>query len=147
MFKKAFGSLFKSAKKVENRNLMEAIVGGGLLIAAADGDIEKEEIQKLERLISGNENLKHFGGEIQKVIGRFTATLEVDFPMGRKDIMREIREISGNDNDVEDVMLNMLAIAKADGEIEAGERKVIEEIARELGYRLSDDMFEIRKGA
>ena len=67
--------------------------------------------------------------------------------MGRKDIMREIREISGNDNDVEDVMLNMLAIAKADGEIEPGERKVIEEIARELGYRMSDDMFEIHKGA
>ncbi|MNF54994.1 Tellurite resistance protein TerB [compost metagenome] len=130
---KALGGLFKSAKKVENRNLMEAIVGGGLLVSAADGDIEKEEIQKLERIIRANDNLKHFGSEIPKAISKFTDKLEADF--------------AGNDNDVEDVMLNMLAIAKADGEIEEGEKKVIEEIARELGYRLDPAMFEIRKGA
>jgi len=144
---KALSGMFKSAKKVENRDLMEAIVGGGLLIAAADGDIEKEEIQKLERVIRSNDNLQHFGSEIPKVIAKFTDKLEADFQLGRSAIMREIREIGGKDSDVEDVMLNMLAIAKADGEIEEGEKKVIEEIARELGFRLDPAMFEIRKGA
>lgn len=147
MFGKFAGKLFRGAKKVENRDLMEAIVGGGLLVSAADGDIEKDELNKLEKLIAGNENLKHFGAEIGKTIRRFTDLLEGDFLVGRSKIMREIREISGNDDNVEDVVLNVLAIAKADGEVEPEERKVIEEIARELGYRLSEEHFEIRKGA
>lgn len=144
---KALGGLFKTAKKVENRDLMEAIVGAGLLIAAADGEIEKDELNKLEKLISGNDNLKHFGAEIAKTIRRFTDLLEGDWLVGRSKIMREIRDISGNDEHVEDVVLNILAIAKADGEVEPEERKVIEEIARELGYRLQEEHFEIRKGA
>jgi len=147
MFGKLAGKLFRGAKKVENRDLMEAIVGGGLLVSAADGDIEKEELTKLEKLVSGNENLKHFGAEIGKTMRRFTDLLEGDFLVGRSKIMREIRDIAGNDEHVEDVVLNVLAIAKADGDIEPAERKVIEEIARELGYRLSEEHFEIRKGA
>ena len=147
MLGKLAGRLFRGAKKVENRDLMEAIVGGGLLVAAADGDIEKEELQKLEKLIAGNENLKHFGAEIGKTIRRFSDLLEGDFLVGRSKIMREIRDIAGNDDHVEDVVLNVLVIAKADGEVEPEERKVIEEIARELGYRLGEEHFEIRKGA
>jgi tellurite resistance protein TerB len=147
MFSKLAGKLFRGAKKVENRDLMEAIVGGGLLVSAADGDIEKDELTKLEKLIAGNENLKHFGADIGKTIRRFTDLLEGDFLVGRSKILREIRDIQGNDEHVEDVVLNVLAIAKADGEVEPEERKVIEEIARELGYRLSEEHFEIRKGA
>lgn len=147
MFSKLAGKLFRGAKKVENRDLMEAIVGGGLLVAAADGEIEKDELNKLEKLIAGNENLKHFGADIGKTIRRFSDLLEGDFLVGRSKILREIRDIAGNDDHVEDVVLNVLAIAKADGEVEPEERKVIEEIARELGYRLSEEHFEIRKGA
>ena len=144
---KALGGLFRSAKKVENRDLMEAIVGGNLLIAAADGEIEKEETQKIERLVRSNDNLKHFGSEIPKVIQKFTDWLESDFQLGYARIVKEIKDVAHNDDDVQEVMLNMLAVAKADGEIEAGERKVIEELARELGFRLTEDMFKVQVGA
>lgn len=147
MLKKMFGGMFKSAKKIENRDLMEAIVGGGLLISAADGNIEKEEIQKLERLIRSNDNLKHFGNEIPKTISKFSDKLESDWNIGRSAILRELEDVSGNADHVEDVMLNMLAIAKADGEVEPQERKVIEEIARRMGFRLEEDHFAIRQGA
>jgi tellurite resistance protein len=36
-----FGKFLKSAKKVQNQNLMEAIIAGTMLVAAADGEIEK----------------------------------------------------------------------------------------------------------
>ncbi|MDA7135188.1 hypothetical protein PJ021_17315 [Escherichia coli] len=53
MFGKLFGKKVASAKvelkKVENRDLMEAIIGGCLLVSAADGEIEKEETAKLDR--------------------------------------------------------------------------------------------------
>lgn len=147
MFKNALAGMFRSAKKVENRDLMEAIIGGNLLIAAADGEIEKEETSKVERLVRSNDNLKHFGSEIPKAIQKFTDWLESDFDLGRARIIKEIQQVAHNDNHVQEVMLNMLAIAKADGEIEPGEQRVIEEIARELGFRLTPEMLEIRKGA
>lgn len=47
MFNKLFGKKVAAAKvelkKVENRDLMEAIVGGCLLVSAADGEIEKKK--------------------------------------------------------------------------------------------------------
>ena len=55
-----FGSLFgkKAANvkqelaKVENRDLMEAIVAGSILVAYADGECEEEELAKMEQVIS-----------------------------------------------------------------------------------------------
>ena len=68
MFNKLFGKKVAAAKvelkKVENRDLMEAIVGGCLLVSAADGEIEKEETSKLDQLIRSNPRLAHFGNEI-----------------------------------------------------------------------------------
>jgi tellurite resistance protein TerB len=51
MFKKKTAAVKVELKKVENRDLMEAIVGGCLLVAAADGEIEKEETAKLDQLL------------------------------------------------------------------------------------------------
>ena len=51
MFGKLFGKKVASAKvelkKVENRDLMEAIIGGCLLVSAADGEIEKKKQRNL----------------------------------------------------------------------------------------------------
>lgn len=135
---KAFGSLMGKAKKVENRDLMEAIVGGGLLVAYADGQLEKEEPQKLDQLIRSNDNLAHFGNEISKTITKFSGLLDADFGVGKMKILREIRDVANNANDAEEVMVNVIAIAKADGEIEPEELKVLQVLARELGQRLSD---------
>lgn len=76
MFGKLFGKKVASAKvelkKVENRDLMEAIIGGCLLVSAADGEIEKEETAKLDQLVRSNPRLSHFGNEITATITRFT---------------------------------------------------------------------------
>lgn len=135
---KKLGALLSRAKKVENRDLMEAIVGGCLLVAAADGEIEKSETDKIDLLIRSNENLAHYGPEITKTVSRFTGLLEADFGVGRMKIMREIRDVKNNADDAEEVMVNMIAVAKANGEIKPDELKVLGEVARELGQRLSD---------
>jgi tellurite resistance protein TerB len=143
-FGKKIGSILRGAKKIENRDLMEAIVGGCLLVAAADGEIEKSESQKIEQLIRSNENLGHFGNEITKVVTRFTGLLEADFGVGRLKILREIRDVSNNADDSEEVVINMIAVAKADGEIEPEELKVLEEVARELGVRLDPELLKVK---
>jgi len=142
MFGKLLGKKFGKAKvelkKVENRQLMEAIVGACILVAAADGEISKSELEKIDQLIRSNKNLEHFGAEITVTLGRFTEQLNAGFRVGRMNIMREIGDIKDNPLDAEEVFVNMLTIAEADGEIEAGELKVLGEVGRLLGLRLAD---------
>ncbi|WP_085696304.1 tellurite resistance TerB family protein [Pseudomonas sp. B26(2017)] len=138
LFGKKFGKAKAELKKVENRDLMEAIVGGCILVAAADGEIEKTELDKIDQLIRSNKNLDHFGSEITATLGRFTEQLNAGFRVGRMNIMREIEDIKSNPLDAEEVFVNMITIAEADGEIEAGELKVLSEVGRLLGLRLAD---------
>lgn len=126
--------VFKSAKKVANQNQMEAIVAGAMLVAAADGEIERKELEKLEALIANNENLTAFKRQdIQRTIQKYSGILEADFHVGRAKMLKEIADVSDNAEQAEEVFLNMLAIAKSDGEIEPAEAKVLIDVGRRLG--------------
>ena len=138
MFKKKTAAVKVELKKVENRDLMEAIVGGCLLVAAADGEIEKEETAKLDQLLRSNPRLSHYGNEITALITRFTEQLEAGFRVGRMNILREIEDIKNDPKEAEEVFVNMLTIAESDGEIEPEEQKVLEEVGRRLGLRVED---------
>lgn len=144
MLNKLFGKKVAAAKvelkKVENRDLMEAIVGGCLLVSAADGEIEKEDTSKLDQLIRSNPRLSHFGNEITATINRYTEQLQAGFRVGRMNILREIDDIKNDQKEAEEVFVNMLTIAEADGEIEPEEQKVLEEVGRRLGLRVEDHL-------
>ncbi|SEN67514.1 tellurite resistance TerB family protein, partial [Halomonas caseinilytica] len=136
MFGKLFNKRMKQAqqnlKNVENRDLMEAIVGGCLLIAAADGEIEQEETDKLDQLLRSNQRLQGFGGEITQTIQRFRDQLEAGFQVGRLQILREIGDIASDREHAEEVLVNMITIAGSDGEFEDEEVVVIKEVAGKL---------------
>ncbi|MBU0563299.1 MAG: TerB family tellurite resistance protein [Gammaproteobacteria bacterium] len=135
--KKLFGAKV-AAKKIENRDLMQAIVGGCLLVAAADGEISKNEAAQIDIQIRANKNLEHFGSEITSTVNLYTEQLQAGFRLGRMNIMREIRDIKNNPADAEEVFVNMLTVAEGDGEISAPEMKVLAEVGTELGLRLKD---------
>ena len=135
--KKLFGAK-ASVKKLENRDLMQAIIGGCLLVAAADGEISKNESAQVDLQIRANKNLEHFGAEITKQVNLFTEQLQAGFRLGRMNIMREIRDIKNNPADAEEVFVNMLTVAEGDGNISPEEMKVLVEIGTELGLRPKD---------
>ncbi|MGB1291773.1 MAG: tellurite resistance TerB family protein [Pseudoalteromonas sp.] len=137
-FKKKAGDAKAELKKVENRDLMEAIIGGSLLVAAADGSIDDEELVSLEKQVSSNDSLKHFGAEIGKTINNFEKQLESGFRIGKMKILREIADIKNNPADAEEVFVNMLTIAEADGEIDEKELAILKEVGQTLGIRLSE---------
>jgi len=127
-------NLFKSAKRVANQNTLEAIIAGSMLVAAADGEIERKELEKLEALIAANESLSAFKrAEINKIVTRYAGLLEADFFVGRQKMLKEIADVSDNTEVAETVFLVMLAVAKSDGEIEPAEVKVLLDIGRRLG--------------
>ena len=137
-FKKKLFGAGRTIKKLENRDLMQAIVGGCLLVAAADGEISKNEAAQIDIQIRANKALEHFGAEITKTVNLFTEQLQAGFRLGRMNIMREIRDIKNNPADAEEVLVNMLTVAEGDGNISAEEMKVLDEVAVELGLRLKD---------
>ena len=142
MFGKMFGKKATAAraefKKLENRDLMEAIIGGSLLIVFADGEAEDSELKKLNGLVRSNKSLEHFGVELTDTINRFTQRLQSGYRVARNDILREIEQCKGNRQESEDILLNMIEIAFADGECEPQEQKELETVSERLGLRLSD---------
>lgn len=138
IFGKKVGEVKAEMKKVENRDLMEAIVGGSLLVAAADGSIDDSELESLEKLCLSNPSINHFGNEINKTIAHFEGLLDAGFRMGKMKILREIADIKNSAEDAEEVFVNMLTIAEADGDIDEKELKILKEVGGTLGIRLQD---------
>lgn len=142
MFKNKARRAAAEMKKVEKRDLMQAIVGGMLLVSAADGEISKAEAAQIDAQIRANPSMKHFGPEITETINRFTEALEANFRVGRLQIMREIEDIKNNPADAEEVFVNVLGIAEGDGEIDPKEMKVLVELGQALNQRLKDHGIE-----
>lgn len=137
-FGKKVNKVKAEVKKLENRDQLEAIVGGCLLVAAADGNISDDEAKKIDSLLRTNKNLAHFGGEITELVNRFSERLGSGYRVARAEILREIEDIKGDAKDKEDVLLNMLTIAEADGDIDEKERKELDTVAQRLGLRVAD---------
>lgn len=142
MLSKLFGKKTAQAKaevqKFNNRDLMEAIVGGSLLIAYADGELEDSELANLEAQIQANPSLDHFGPEIGKTINRFTAMFDAGFRIGKMKVLREIADIKNTPQEAEEVFVTMITIAEADGEIEPAELEILKEVGRVLGVSLKE---------
>lgn len=135
--KKLFGAK-RAVKKLENRDLMQAVVGACLLVAAADGEISKKESEQIDKQLRANKNLEHFGSEITAQVNLYTEQLEAGFRLGRMNILREIKEIANNPLDAEDVFTNALVVAEGEDGVSDGEKKVLVEIGNILGLRLKD---------
>lgn len=142
LFKKKATQAFTQAnaevKKVENRDFMEAAIGVMVLVAAADGEIEPSELQKLQKTIETLPELQGFGSEIGKTIDKFTSYFELGFKMGKNRIMRELRDVKGSEQEKEDILSLGAVAAMADGELEPTEEAVLAEIAREFGLKLEN---------
>ena len=141
-FSKMFGKKVQEGKaelaKVENRDLMQAIVGGALLVAYADGECEDAELAKLDKTINALPELQHFGSEISETINMFRMQFETGFRIGRQKAMKEIEDLKASPDEKLLCFNVMVTIAESDGEIEPEEVKVLKEVASMLGINLRD---------
>ncbi|MNH06703.1 Tellurite resistance protein TerB [compost metagenome] len=125
--------------KLENRDLLQAVVYGCFYVAAADGEIEPAELDKIDRLLRNEPKLQGFGAELGNLIDKAKA----DFNEGgariiRMNAERELADLAHTPTDAETVINFMLTIAEADGEIEPEEVAVLERAAAKLSLRLKD---------
>lgn len=134
-----FGSFFKKAnrtieavKKFENKDLVEATIAGALLIAAADGTIEDEEVAKLQEIIEALPAMQGYQSEIGKIVDHYTKLLKAGFALGKVQMMREIKDCKGSEQECEDIVVVALTVAGADGDLEEAEVGVLKDICKAL---------------
>lgn len=133
MFKKKAAAAQATLHKVENRDLMEAIVAGAVLVAFADGDCSADELTKLQGIIESNDNLKHFGSEIGTTIDKYSAMYESGARLAKVKLMQELADVQADESQKVEAFIIAIEIADADGEIDDAELKVLKDIGRQFG--------------
>lgn len=124
--------------KAENKDLMEAMVGCACLIAYADGELEEAEITTINALLENSQALKLFGNEPSQEFDRLCNIMESGYRMGRLTVMKEIKDVAGNKEEAEMVLVMGIEVAFADGDYEPEEKKELEAIAKALNLKLDD---------
>lgn len=134
---KNFASQMQSSMKQEmsrfkNRDLMEAILAGCALVAAADGSVNREEKQRMMGFVQNSEALKVFeSNEVIDSFQRHIAKLEFDYALGQAEALQAIARIK-NPDQARLLVRVCCAIGSSDGNFDEQEKKVVRTICREL---------------
>ncbi len=121
------------AKLSGRKDYLEAVCAAAALVAAADGDIEDEEIAATITVVLANPTLSgaFSSGEIE-------ATADAMFKRaksgvaGKMGLYKELDDISGEAEMAEAVYATALDIANADGEVEPQEKVVLDKLSKRL---------------
>lgn len=140
MFGKLFGKKAEAAvQKFSGRtDFLEAVCAGAALVAAADGEIEDAEVTATVKAVKANKALAT-GFDPQTIDKTINTMLDRagGGRVGRAGLRKEIMEVAKDAEMAEAVVLTMLDVAEADGEVEPAEQKLLESIAKDLGIDLN----------
>lgn len=125
-------------RKLENKDLVEAAIGGMVLIAYCDGSCSDEELAQLQKVAEASPAFAGFASDIPAMVDRYNQQFKVSFQMGRMAVMREMKDIVADTAAKEDTLIAMSAVALSDGECSDKERAVILEVGKSLGLTQSD---------
>lgn len=125
--------LATEVKKFKNKEFLNAAMAGSVLVAVADGSVSSEEKQKMIRFIKANKALQVF--DSKKVIETFNQYLDVvefDMDAGRAECFDAIAKLKGKEDQARLVVRMVIAIGESDGDFDQDERRVVEEISKEM---------------
>lgn len=129
----------QGAIRLENKDLVEAVVYGSVMMSHADGELEDSELDNLQKQLEGNDIFEGFPqAELGKMIDKACGYFKMGGIMGNKKCSDELKDVKNNPKHADEVMTAVLTIAFADGEFEEAERKCAEKIAGILNVRLKD---------
>lgn len=138
MFGKLFARGTKAAKQLNNKDLFEAAVAAGVLTAWADGDFSDSEFDGLLSLLEANPALSAYKSEIPALVESYSNQMKVSFRAGKRNLMKQVADCDGDQDESEQVLILALDVADIDGEVSPEEKKILTEVASKLGLRLAD---------
>jgi tellurite resistance protein TerB len=132
--------------KLENRDLMQAIVYGSVYVAAADGELSVAELDKIEMILGNTPQLQGYGAELSNLMDRAKKDFAISMRVLRQNAEKELGDLQHSPNDALTVLNIMLTIAesgpKVEGEdpIDKSEMAALERAAKLLGLNLKDHL-------
>ncbi len=125
--------------KFKNREFMEACVAGCGLVAAADGNIDSSEKQKMMKFIQQSEELKVFDAkDVIAVFNKVTESFEFDNEIGKAEALKIIGKLRSKPDAARLMVRVCCAIGSADGDFDDKEKQVIREMCRDLDIPAED---------
>ncbi len=138
MLKKLFGrkaaEIKQSAAKMTNKDLVEAVISGSLLVAFADGSCEDTEIATLESIMASDSQFDAWQSEIPALVDKYAKKFGAGYRLGKLSALREISDLKADPKDAELAFVCIITVAEQGG-IDEKEEAVLKEIATAFGLR------------
>jgi tellurite resistance protein TerB len=135
----ARAKLAQEVGKFRNREFMEACVAGCALVAAADGNIDSSEKQKMMKFIQQSEELKVFETkDVIAVFNKVTENFEFDKEIGKAEAFKLVGKLRSKPDAARLMVRVCCAIGSADGSFDDKEKQVVREMCRDLGIPAAD---------
>ncbi|MDD5578289.1 MAG: tellurite resistance TerB family protein [Methylobacter sp.] len=127
------------ALKYKNKDFLNAAMAGSALIAMADGSITSDEKQKMIKFIESHDALSIFTtSDVIKAFQDFVGQIEFDKDIGEAKAYQALGKMKSNAEASRLLIRMIIAIASADGNFDAAEKKVAVKIAKELAINPSE---------
>lgn len=125
--------------RFRNRDLMEGVVAGCLLVMTANGVLKAQEKQKMIDFFQATDDLKVFDiDHVIRVFEAYTEKFTADFAIGEAEVLQAVAKGGKDPEDARLLVRVCCAIGAADGQFEDAEKRVIRQICNELGLDASD---------
>jgi|GEM_PF-26080 len=119
--------------KYMGKDLTEALVAGSALVAMADGIIEPSEKEKLIDYFRTSQEMRGINiNEVETRFNYFVQRIQSDLMMGKAEALRAVGKLASKPDAARLVVRLCCAIGFADGEFSPVEKKIVEEISREV---------------
>ncbi len=136
MFKSQLASVKTELKSGAYRDASMALCA---LVAAADGQVEPAERQRVEELIVSNEVLQNFpADQLRQRFNQHVDRLLANFEQGRSEALQVIAKAAKKPAEARAVIQTGMVVAGADGVFEASEQQAIREACTALGISPSE---------
>ncbi len=119
--------------KYMGKDLTEALVAGSALVATADGIIDPSEREKLIEYFRTSQEMRGINiNEVDSRFSYFVQRIQSDQMMGKAEALRAIGKLASKPDAARLVVRLCCAIGFADGEFAPVEKRIVEEISREV---------------
>ncbi|AFQ43684.1 TerD family protein [Desulfosporosinus meridiei] len=119
--------------KYMGKDLTEALVAGSALVAAADGVLEASEREKLIDYFRTSQEMRGINiNEVDSRFNYFVQRIQSDLILGKAEALRAVGKLASKPEAARLVVRLCCAIGFADGEFAPVEKRVVEEICREV---------------